>query len=168
MHIKQNERMKTMRESTVVGIYARVALNEHNELEKQVKKLCDAAEKDGYSDFKIYSEVCSGLDATREGRRELYNIFDDVSEGVLNRLYVNDYSRFSRDMLFCNNVSDKLLSQQCEIISLENRNDEEVDPTHYFIHMCLGNAEPNDVAAKKTKGKKLKLRICNFIKKIIK
>ncbi len=161
--------MKIMRGSTVVGIYARVALNEHNELEKQVKKLCDAAEKDGYSDFKIYSEVCSGLDETREGRRELYNIFDDVNEGVLNRLYVNDYSRFSRNMLFCNNISDKLLAQQCEIISLENRNEEEDDTTHFFIHMCLGNVESDDVATKKTKGKKkLKLRICNFIKKIIK
>ena len=35
--------MKTMRESTVVGIYARVALNEHNELEKQVlEQICDS------------------------------------------------------------------------------------------------------------------------------
>ena len=72
-------------------------------------------------------------------------------------------------MLFCNNISDKLLAQQCEIISLENRNDEEDDTTHFFIHMCLGNVESDDVATKKTKGKKkLKLRICNFIKKIIK
>lgn len=130
-----------MRGSTVVGIYARVALNEHNELEKQVKKLCDAAEKDGYSDFKIYSEVCSGLDETREGRGALFELFDDTRDKIINHVYVNDITRLSRNVLFVGEVFDRLAVHGCSIKFLENENTKTAENNRIFIYMRLGNAE---------------------------
>lgn len=130
-----------MRESTVVGIYARVALNENNALEKQINKLKAAAQKDGYFNFRIYSEVCSGLGETREKRGELFKLFDDTRDGVLNIVYINDVSRLSRSIIFVGEIFDRLAMHNCSIKFLEKENKKTSGNKRIFSYMRVGNVE---------------------------
>lgn len=58
-----------------IAIYARVALNQNNNLEKQVDKIKKMV---GVDCSNIYSEVAGGHDTTREGRKEWVRLLDDV------------------------------------------------------------------------------------------
>ncbi len=130
-----------MRESKIAGIYIRVASDDNNEMQKQINKVKAAVIKDGYNNYKIYTETCSGLGETRKDRGALFELFDDTRDKIINRVYVNDVTRLSRNVLFVGEIFDRLAVHGCSIKFLENENTKTTENNRVFSYMRLGNAE---------------------------
>lgn len=88
-----------------IAIYARVALHRNNNLEKQIDKIKKAVGGDCYN---VYAEVASGLETTREGRKEWFRLLDDIEKGTINSIYLTGYDRITRDYIFAERMLKKL------------------------------------------------------------
>lgn len=99
-----------------VALYSRVANNQKNLLEKQVLLLSQKAEEVGDCHYKIYKEQGSGTD---NGRRKLNELLEDIKAGLYKRIYIQDISRISRDIVFVTNLFNELVSIGVEIVCVD-------------------------------------------------
>lgn len=96
-----------------VVIYARVALDENNELKRQADELINKAEAIGDSSYAVFYESGSGLD---EKRPEFLKMMEYVKEKKIKRLYIMEITRFSRNYIACDKIMTELMSLGVEVV----------------------------------------------------
>lgn len=100
------------------AIYARVALDENNALEKQIAYLKEAAACVGDDDCAVYAEVASGITKDRAHRKELYKLLSDVKSGLISRIYIKSCDRISRNAVFEMGFEEMLRNYDAELVDL--------------------------------------------------
>ena len=96
-----------------VAIYARVALDENNELKRQADELIKNAEAVGDSSYAVFYEIGSGLD---EERPEFMKMMEYVRKKKVKRLYIKDIARISRNYTTLDKIMNELMSLGIEIV----------------------------------------------------
>lgn len=99
-----------------VAIYARVALDENNDLKKQADMLIKNVEAVGESCYSVYYECESGRN---HQRKEFLRLMTDIKNNKYKRLYIKDISRLTRDFTKMNEIIEKIRSAGVEIIVMQ-------------------------------------------------
>lgn len=115
LHIKDCELNPT---NGTAAIYARVATNENNGLQRQIEMLEKQAEFIGDVDCMIYSEVASGLAKTQDTRTELFRLMADIEAGLVTRVYIECRDRIARDHFFGRETERKLKELKVEVVEI--------------------------------------------------
>lgn len=96
-----------------VAIYARVALDEGNELKEQADMLIKNAESVGDDVYSVYYECESGL---KQNRTEFMRLMADIKDNKFKRLYIRDISRLTRNYLLISDILKDIQNHNVEIV----------------------------------------------------
>jgi len=122
-----------------VAIYARRSVSDNRSLsiETQIdecKKLLNKEEES-----KVY--IDNGVSAKNLNRPEFKRMMSDVREGIISRIIVKKFDRFSRSMKDFFNVSDELMEYGVSVISLTEQIDTSTSAGKFMRNTILNVAE---------------------------
>ena len=106
-----------------IAIYARVSTNEQkNDLKTQINELEKYVKKEGINEYKIYSEVGSGI---KLERNEFKNLLDNILNKKVSKLYITNRDRLTRLSFITMEEIFNKLGTEIIIINEEGQNKNE-------------------------------------------
>lgn len=118
------------------ALYCRSARSEEGQINKQIKQLNKYCDENDITNFKLYAgDGESGMARSRPALDKLYN---DISDGKINKLIVTSRDRISRDSnYFGYGFNSHFFEHDIEIVSLSGENIIDEDMISPFERLFL-------------------------------